>query len=222
MQLHAVVAVPEGVVRATLDAAPEVVAAAFPAPVEEAGRGLLARWRRRPSEPAAPAVTFVPAAPEAVFVRMAKFGNVTADVAGDLAAALEQAAGTWRVPALRVSRLVVADAAPFDVTAQLEGDVDALRTIYAKVLEVAQEHRFYLDRRNFRSEVVIGRLAAGDGGDVPETVAGAEMELDGATWSPPHLTLLRSSFSAGTGFTDYARIDLGDTAQEQGLGLRLA
>ncbi len=160
MQLHAVVAVPEEAIRATvLDAVPALIAATAP-PEPEPERGLLARWRRRPAEPLAPVVSFAPAPPESVFVKIAKFGNVTADVAGDLAAELEEAAGAWHAPVLRVSKVVVAESAPYTVTAELEGDVDALREIYRNVLEVAALHRFYLDRRNFRPEIVLGRLEA--------------------------------------------------------------
>ncbi|MBS2939852.1 hypothetical protein KDN32_19095 [Nocardioides sp. J2M5] len=213
MQLHAVVAVPEDAIRATvLDVVPSLVAASAPPVPEEAGRGLLGRWRRRPEAPPAPLVSFVPAAPESVFVKIAKFGNVTADVAGELAAELEEAAAGWHAPVLRVSKVVVSEAAPHTVTAELEGDVDALREIYRNVLEVAALHRFYLDRRNFRPEIVLGRLEAPEGAAVPEVLAGLEVDRSGPWWSADHLSLLRVSFSGGTGFAEYAQIALVDDA----------
>lgn len=215
MQLHAVVAVPEDVVRTTaLEVAPALVAATVPDVPEDTGRGLLARWRRRPAEEPVPVASFAPATPESVFVKIAKFGNVTADVAAELRAELEAAAAEWRAPVLRVSKVAVAEEAPYDVTAELEGDVDALRDIYRNVIEVAAQHRFYLDRRNFRPEVVLGQLVVRDGATLPEAVAGLEVGHSGPWWTAPHLTLLRSSFSGGAGFAEVARIGLDDDAGE--------
>lgn len=215
MQLHAVVAAPEDVVRATaLEVAPALVAATIPDAPEQTGGGLLSRWRRRPVEQPGPVASFVAASPESVFVKIAKFGNVTADVAADLRSDLEAAAAEWRAPVLRVSKVVVAEAAPYDVTAELEGDVDALRDIYRNVIEVAALHRFYLDRRNFRPEVVLGRLDVPDGEVLPDGVAGLEVPHVGPWWTAPHLTLLRASFSGGAGFAEVARIGLDDDAGE--------
>jgi hypothetical protein len=117
MQLHAVIVPPPGVVRGALEAAAGVVPP--PAAPEEPERGLLERFlvRRQAEPPAEPVVAVLPAAPEAVFVRLAKFGNVTVDDAEGLAAALDAVAGTWPAPVLRVSRVRVAEAHPFDVTA---------------------------------------------------------------------------------------------------------
>ncbi len=215
MQLHAVVSVPEDAVRATvLEVVPALLAATVPPEPEDTGRGLLSRWRRRPSEPAAPLASFAPAAPESVFVKIAKFGNVTADVAADLTSSLEGVAADWRAPVLRVKGITVAGEAPYDITAELEGDVDALRDIYSNVIEVAAMHRFYLDRRSFRAQVVVGRLDVPDGATLPPPVAGLAVDHVGPWWSAPHLTLLRASFSGGAGFAEVARIGLDDDAGE--------
>lgn len=215
MQLHAVVAVPEDVVRATaLEVAPALVAATAPAVPEDTGRGLLSRLRRRPAEDPAPVATFAPATPGSVFVKIAKFGNVTADVAAELRAELEAAAAEWRAPVLRVAKVSVAEEAPHEVIAELDGDVAALREIYHNVIEVAAQHRFYLDRRNFRPEAVLGRLAVPDGEVLPDAVAGLELGHSGPWWTAPHLTLLRASFSGGAGFAEVARIGLDDDAGE--------
>ena len=217
MQLHAVIVPPPAVVASALEAARDLVPLAPPV-VEVPKPGLLDRLRgRRPAEPeAAPVITWVPAAPEAVFVRLAKFGNVTADDAAGLARALEGVAGTWRAPVLHVSRLAVTEAAPFDVVAGLDGDVDALRDIYRNVNEVARLQRFFLDRRSFRSELVLGSLAVEDGAPVPDSVAGAEIVHRGPRWSPTHITLLRSSFTAGVSFAEVARIELAGGGEELG------
>lgn len=217
MQLHAVIVPPPGVVQAAVEAARGLVP---PPEVPEVPKpGLLGRLRggRRP-EPVAPhAVMMAPLAPDAVFVRLAKFGNVTVNDAADLADALQAAAGTWRAPVLHVSKVTVADAGPYDVTAQLEGDVDALRDIYREVNEVARTQRFFLDRRSFRSVLALGSIGMEDGSPVPDSVAGAEQPHEGARWSPAHVTLLRSSFNAqGTTFAEVAQIELADVGGELG------
>jgi hypothetical protein len=218
MQLHAVIVPPPDVVQAALEAARDLIPPA-PAAVEEPRRGLLDRLlaRRQAEPPAEPVVTLVPAAPEAVFVRLAKFGNVTVADADGLATALEAAAATWPAPLLRVSKVGVAEAAPFDVTAQLEGDVDALRDIFRNVIEVARLQRFYLDRRTFRSELTLGSVAVEDAGPVPDSVAGAEAPHRGQPWSASRITFVRTSFvDGGTTFAEVARVELADGAEDSG------
>jgi hypothetical protein len=217
MQLHAVIVPPPGVVSGALEAAAGVVPPPPPAP-EEPRRGLLDRLlaRRQAEPPEVPVVAVLPAAPEAVFVRLAKFGNVTVDDASGLAAALDAVAGTWPVPVLRVSRVRVAEAHPFDVTAQLDGDVDALRDIFRNVNEVARLQRFFLDRRSFRSELPLGSLDLEDGAPPPDGLAGRELPLQGARWSPSHVTLLRTSFTAGKAFAEVARVELAHGVEESG------
>lgn len=216
MQLHAVIVPPPDVVDSALRAARDLVPPAPPV-VEVPRPGFVDRLRgRRPAEPEAPPViTWVPAAPDAVFVRLAKFGNVTADDAEGLATALEAVAATWPAPVVHVTRLRVAEAHPFDVTAELEGDVDALRDIFRNVNEVARLQRFFLDRRSFRSELVLGSIELEDGAPV-DSVAGAEVPHRGVRWSPSHVTLLRTSFTAeGTTFSEVAQIELEHRAEEQ-------
>lgn len=220
MQLHAVIVPPPDVVRGALEAAHDLCSAT-PAAPDEPARGLLdrLRGRRRPVTPAAPPVALLPAAPEAVFVRLAKFGNVTGSDAAGLAEALRSVAGTWPAPVLRVTGLTVADAEPHDVAAQLDGDVDALRDIYHNVNEVARQQRFFLDRRSFRSELPIGSVEGGDGAPVPSEVAGTEVAHAGPRWSPTHVTLVRASFGAsGTTYSELAQVELGRAAEELGTG----
>jgi hypothetical protein len=214
MQLHAVVVPPAANALAALEAAQEL--APPPAVVDEPKPGLLDRLRgRREPEPVeeAPVVTLAPEPPEAVRVRLAKFGNVTTTDAADLVEAFEAVAGSWRVPVLYVTALAVGAEHPFEVTARLEGDVDALRDLYRNVNEVAESQRFFLDRRGFRSEAVLGTVRSDDGS--PPPLAGVEVPFRGAYWSPSHLSLLRASYGAGgTTFAEYARIDLTDGAEE--------
>ena len=217
MQLHAVVVPPSDVVLAALEAASELACAVPTTPQEKPRGRLLGRLRGRgPVEPAGPAVRFVPAAPEAVFVRLAKFGNVTAEDAADVAAALRAVAGTWTAPVLYVGRITVAEQAPFDVRAQLEGDVDALRDIYRNVNEVARAQRFFLDRRSFRAQLVIGSLEVGD--ETPSEAVIAEVAHRGRRWSPDCFTLVRPSFAAGLRFVEVAPIALAAVADDLDLG----
>jgi hypothetical protein len=213
MQLYAAIVPPQSVVDAALEAA-RVVVSPPPPPAPEQKARLRDRvlGRREPEAPAPPELTFNEAAPGAAHVRLAKFGNVTSTDAGALADALAASAGAWPMPVVYVTHLVVGTTYPFEVSARLEGDLDALRGLHRGVNEVAQSQGFFLDRRSFRSELVLGTVQTADyGSSVP--LAGIEVPCRGPYWSPTHVTVLRSSWAAGaTTFTEYARIDLGDDA----------
>jgi 2'-5' RNA ligase len=220
MQLHAVIVPPPDVVRGALEAAHDLCSAT-PAAPDEPARGLLdrLRGRRRPVAPAAPHVALRPVAHDAVFLRLAKFGNVTGDDAAGLAEALRSVAGTWPAPVLRVTGVTVAAEEPHDVTAQLDGDVDALRHIHGNVNEVARQQRFFLDRRSFRSELLLGSVEGRDGAPVPADISGAEAAYTGPRWSPTHVTLVRASFGAsGTTYSELAQVELGSAAEALGTG----
>ena len=125
------------------------------------GRTWLRPPRPHPRSPrgasrTAPSVALHPVSSDAVFVRLAKFGNVAGDDVEGLARALRAVAGTWPAPVLRTTGVSVTESEPHTVTAQLGGDVDALRDIHGNVNEVARQQRFFLDRRSFRSELVVG------------------------------------------------------------------
>ena len=210
MQLLAVVVPPPEVVDDALEAA-HALCSTTPVASDGPGRGLLdrLRGRRRGVSSATPVVALRPVTPDAVFVRMAKFGNVTGDDAAGLVQALGSVAGTWPAPLLRTTGVGVAESEPHTVTAVLGGDVDALRDIYDNVNEVARQQRFFLDRRSFRSELVLGSVEGGAGVPVPATVAGVEAPHEGPTWSPTHVTLVRASFGAsGTTYAELAQVAL--------------
>ena len=220
MQLLAVIVPPPEVVRDALEAA-QALCSTEPATKDEPGRGLLdrIRGRRGGASRNEPSVALRPLSSDAVFVRLAKFGNVTGDDAEGLARALTAVAGTWTAPALHATGVSVTESEPHTVTAHLGGDVDALRAIYGNVNEVARQQRFFLDRRSFRSELVVGSVEGEGGAPVPATVLGAEVPHAGPTWSPSHVTLVRASFGAsGTTYSELAQVELGRAAEELGTG----
>ncbi len=216
MQLHAVVLAPASVVEAALEAARDLTPSR-PTPTADPKTSLVDRLlgrRQAQAPPASPVLTLSLAEPDSVFVRLAKFGNVTSDDAVGLARALETVAGSWPSPVLHVSRVVVAEAHPHAVTAQLDGDVGALRDIYDNVNEVARLQRFFLDRRNFRSELVLGSAQTEDDAALPDSFAGAEVPHAGQQWAPAHVTLLRVSFAGGgSTYEEVARIALSEDAE---------
>jgi 2'-5' RNA ligase len=220
MQLLAVIVPPPEVVRDALEAA-QALCSTEPATKDEPGRGLLdrIRGRRGGASRNAPSVALHPLSSDAVFVRLAKFGNVTGDDVEGLARALTAVAGTWPAPVLRTTGVSVAESEPHTVTAQLGGDVDALRDIYGNVNEVARQQRFFLDRRSFRSELVVGSVEGQDGATVPLTLLGAEAPHAGPSWSPAHVTLVRASFGAsGATYSEHAQVELAHPAAELGTG----
>ena len=193
MQLHAVIVPPPGVVSGALEAAAGVVPPPPPAP-EEPRRGLLDRLlARRPAEPPeVPVVAVLPAAPEAVFVRLAKFGNVTSTDASSLVSALRTVVATWPSPRLHVSGVSVGQGRPIDVMARLEGDVEALAAIYRNLNDAAKREGWFLDRRSFRSELKVGEVEVPDGAVVPDALPGATVEDRGEEWQATHISFLRS------------------------------
>ena len=152
MQLLAVIVPPPEVVRDALEAA-QALCATEPAATDDPGRGLLdrIRGRRKGASVTAPVVALRASSSDAVFVPLAKFGNVTGDDAEGLVRALAAVADTWPAPVLHMTGVSVTNVEPHTVAARLDGDVDALRDIYANVNEVARQQRFFLDRRSFSS-----------------------------------------------------------------------
>lgn len=218
MQLNAVIVPPAGVVEDALGAAQDLVASSLSS-AQGGSPGMLGRLlgRRAASARATPTVTLSPLAPEAVWIRLAKFGNVAGNDAAGLTTALRAAVRTWPVPVLHVSKVSVAEAAPYEVVAEVDGDTDALEQIFANVNEVARLQRFFLDRRSFRCEFSLGEVTTTDGSSVPDDVIATSLERTGENWSPTHITLLRTTFTGGqTTHAEFARIDLPDVTPDLG------
>ncbi|HXH80765.1 hypothetical protein [Nocardioides sp.] len=203
---------------------PEVYAEAFAAAqnlrlapvevVEEQPTGLFQRLARgstkqAPSPPPEVVPSVVPA--EQAFVRLTRFGNVSNDDTETLGLALGVDAWDWPAPVVHVSGLVLDITAPRPtITAELDGDVDGLRTIFRRVLAVAQSQRFFLDRRIFHAQFPVATIEVGD--DVPLR---ERLELDtaafvGMEWQVTHFSLLALSFGdTSNTFEEIAVVPLG-------------
>ena len=179
MHLQAVIVPPLGVMVGALQVLADIFDPDF-APVHVPRRSLLGRLRTSEAAATVPEVVWEPS-PDAVFVRGCKFGNVTLTDAQSLVKAFEEAASTWVTPVVRVVDIHRGEAAPFSVTARLEGELDVLADIFRGALEVAQEQGFFLDRRSFRSELSLGSVSAPPGARVPESLPGAVIPVDGVT-----------------------------------------
>ncbi len=121
-------------------------------------------------------------------MRLAKSGNVAATDAATLARPWRPSLTGGRRPGIHVCAVRVAPESPLNVTAQLDGDVDALRDIFSNVIEVAQSQRFFLDRRSLRSELVLGSVEV-EGSTVVSgpgrvSVSTSRFQEPGQTWSP--------------------------------------
>ncbi len=214
MQLHAVIVPP----RDAIEGAEHIVDGIFnprPDPAVEPRRGGL-RGRLRKSAPAevVPEVIWSPTPREAVFVRVAKFGNVTLTDTRTLVRALEGCAPRWPRSTLHVATVTVGETEPFTVTAQLEGDLNALGEVFSHVLDVAKQQDFFLDRRSFRTAIQLGSVEVPPGGEVPEGLPGAVIPCEGPSWQASHLTLFRLSGVGGAvAYEEVAAIALGQPAE---------
>ena len=216
MHLQAVILPPPGAIEGALQITRGIFAPEQE-PVEEPKRGLLGRLRKPQPEPVVPEVIWEPTKPEALLVKVCKFGNVTLSDTRALVRAFEAVAPGWPRPALHVGGVYVGDAEPFTVTAHLEGETDDLFALFRQVLDVAKEQDFFLDRRSFRSQIPLGVVRVPDGAAVPEGLPGAVIPLEGPEWHASHLTLLRQlHVGADTTFEEVAAVRLGDVTQDRG------
>ena len=219
MQLHAVITPPTSV---GWDAAQHAfgLVAEESAAAAEPRRGLLSRFRSSRATESAPVATGVPAEPSRVFVRGARFGHLTSTDASHLTTAIEAAAARWPAPVVHVGSLDFREE-DGTVAACLDGETDALAWIFREVNQVAKGQGFFLDRRSFRSEVVVGRVDVPEGARVP-AVVGTSVEHPGSEWRASAISLVRSSHSSsGTRFEELSALPLA-TGTESVRGLRLA
>ena len=214
MQLNAVIVPPPEVLEDVLAAAKKIRLA--PEQSGEARRtGMLQRFSRRGTTQAAPPeVPISLVSSDEQFVRLTRFGNVTGADTETLGIALGIAALDWPAPVVHVSGLTLNTTGHTPaITAQLDGDTDALRLIFRGILEVAASQRFYLDRRIFLTEFPVATVDIADDTSIRERLELETETLRGADWQVTHLSLLRLSFGAPKRlFEDVAVVPLGSFA----------
>lgn len=192
MQLQAVIVPPRAVLQDALAAAqtthlkPEV-----PAEKPRFSERLLQRKRAT----TAPAAELTVATSDAMFVRLARLGNVTSNDVHGLASALGEVAATWPTPVVHVTELgVEITDRQLVITAQLSGDIDGLRDIFRSFHEAAKAQRFFLDRRAFRPEFTVASI---DLPADPSFLDRLEWEADthrGPEWQATEISLVRVAF----------------------------
>ena len=190
MQLQAVIVPPPGAIDSALQMADDIFSPEQ-ASVEESKRGLMGRLRKAVPSRVILEPVWVPTPPEGLFVRVAKFGNVTLIDTRNLAEAIERWSSKWPSPLLHVASLAVGETAPFSVVAQLEGDLHGLFGVFTHVLDLGKQQDFFLDRRSFRNEIRLGSLEVPEEAEVPAELPGAVIPLEGPEWQADHLTLFR-------------------------------
>lgn len=192
MQLQAVILPPQSVLDDALAAAQTVYLKPEP-PTEKPGVVERFRQRRSGSPIPAPELRVVPS--EAVFIRLARFGNVTANDARSLALALGEVTGTWSAPVVHVTELAIElTDARLVINAQLGGDLDGLHDMFRNFNQAAKGQGFFLDRRSFRPEFTV---AAIDLPDDPSFLDRLEWEADGhqgPEWQATSISMVRVAF----------------------------
>lgn len=218
MQLQAVIVPPPGV----MDGPQVILDDIFRPDVVPAPARSLVRRLRKPEPVSVPSVEWQPHLPNAVVVRVCKFGNVTLDDAQSLITSLERAAATWTTPVVRVADIHVGETEPFSVAAGLAGDLDALDAVFGHVLGVAERQGFFLDRRSFRCQVALGTLTVPPGATIPESLPGVVIPVNGPAWTLSHLQLQRvARVGTDTVVDELAAIPLGSFAEGRAEHVRL-
>lgn len=184
-----------------------------PPPPESRG-GLLGRISRgstkqAPQVEAPPSFDIVPA--EHRFIRLTRFGNVGHEDTETLGLALGVAAWDWPAPVVHIASLDIDRTLPVPViTAKLGGEIDSLREIFRKILEVAQSQRFFLDRRIFHPEFPVAVVQMPDDEALRERLELETETFVGLEWQITHFSLLSLSFGAtARTFEEIAVVPLG-------------
>ena len=210
MQLQAVIIPPQSVLQDALAAA-QTIHLKPEAPPEKPR--IVERLFQRQSEVAAPAAELTVVASDAMFIRLARFGNVTSDDARRLARALGEVAATWPAPVVHVAELgIELTDTQLVVNAQLGGDIDGLKGIFRNFNEAAKAQRFFLDRRSFRPEFTVASV---DLPDDPSFLDRLEWDADvhrGPEWQATDISMLRVSFGDAQKFEEVDSLVLGSAS----------
>jgi hypothetical protein len=124
-------------------------------------------------------------------VVLARFGNVTNDVAKSLRAALEQESA--ELPGCAVA--LVGPRIDGDlVVADLRGEVDRVAATAGALARLAEVRGIYVDRRVFRHGVVLARLDADQRGSAIEQRLGRLTHWYSSPWLADEVTLVRTGW----------------------------
>jgi 2'-5' RNA ligase len=217
VQLQAGIIPPQSVLQDALAAA-QTIHLKPAAPPEKPS--IVGRLLQRQSEAPALATELTVRASEAMFVRVARFGNVTSDDARRLARALGEVAATWPAPVVHVAELgIELTDTQLVVNAQLGGDIDGLRDIFRNFNEAAKAQRFFLDRRSFRPEFTVATV---DLPDDPTFLDRLEWDADahrGPDWQAAAISMMRVAFGdKAQKFEEFDSLAVGSAPGDEGAG----
>lgn len=216
MQLIAVARPPADALSQALDAAHALCRASAPEVTQTSG-GLLSKMFKRQEKPApAPDLTFVPLSSSAMFLRIARLGNVSSADAIAFADTMSVHAATWPTATLRFGDISVTEEPMPKVFAELAGDVDALFSIFRGFNDAAKLLGFFLDRRNFRPHVELGRIEGPGRGPVPADTELSGVGHAGAAWRLTELSLMRATYDGEEGYAEVAALPLSATDSPEG------
>jgi len=129
---------------------------------------------------------------EDMYIPITGFGNVTLGDSGRLAAALREQAAGWEQPRLRFAGGTALEfRGDESVWAKLDGDVDALSVIGRGVPQVVQRLGFFVDRRQFRPWLAVGRITPETTAPYLEALVAALEAFEGEPWTVEGISLMR-------------------------------
>jgi hypothetical protein len=154
--------------------------------------------RRRPpvAAPAGPPLEPVPAA--AMYLTIARFGNLPLPEAERLADAMDEQAPGWETPRLRLSGgTALEPEGDRSVSVKVSGDTEALDSVVRGVPQVAKGLQLFVDRRGFRPLVRVGTITAQTTVGYLEALLAALDAFEGNAWWQTTVTLLTPAADRG-------------------------
>jgi 2'-5' RNA ligase len=128
----------------------------------------------------------------AMFLPLSGFGNVTLADAATLAAALRAEAATWERPTLVLAGGTALEFPGDDaVWVRLEGDLERLETIGRGVPMTVQRLGFFVDRRQFRPWLAVGRITGETTAPYLERLVAALDAHRSDPWTVTHISIIR-------------------------------
>ena len=192
MQLQAVIVPPQSVLQDALAAAQTIHLKPEATPEKTRTVGRL--FQRQGALPA-PAAELRVVASDAMFVRLARLGNVTSEDARRLARALGEVAATWPAPVVHVADLgIELTDTHLVINAQLGGDTDGLRDIFRNFNEAAKAQGFFLDRRSFRAEFTVAAIDLPDDPSFLDRLDWAADTHQGPDWQATAISMMSVVF----------------------------